>query len=142
MTAIRGYVAPTTESDALGVHSLDQFVLAVPDVHVAQEFYGNFGLDLARDGNTLAARLVRLGGKILFQGALNIQRMRVLALDAIGVIRIHAAQQLRQPRLGRRMHPAPQGKRARHHLSSQDQQATVHRRRGKYRRRTHRQCHA
>ena len=27
MTAIRGYVAPTTESDALGVHSLDQFVL-------------------------------------------------------------------------------------------------------------------
>jgi hypothetical protein len=27
MTAIRGYVAPTTE--ALGVHSLDQFVLAV-----------------------------------------------------------------------------------------------------------------
>ena len=31
MTAIRGYVAPTTETDALGVHSLDQFVLAVPD---------------------------------------------------------------------------------------------------------------
>jgi hypothetical protein len=31
------------------VHSLDQFVLAVPDVHVAQEFYGNFGLDVARE---------------------------------------------------------------------------------------------
>src|ERR1019366_3418356 len=56
MTAIRGYVAPTTETGALGVHSLDQFVLAVPDANVAQEFYGNFGLDLTRDGNTLAIK--------------------------------------------------------------------------------------
>ena len=56
MTAIRGYVAPITETDALGVHSLDQFVLAVPDANVAQEFYGNFGLDIARDGNTLAIK--------------------------------------------------------------------------------------
>ena len=56
MTAIRGYVAPTTETGALGVHSLDQFVLAVPDANVAQEFYGNFGLDIARDGNTLAIK--------------------------------------------------------------------------------------
>ena len=46
MTAIRGYVAPTTESGALGVHSLDQFVLAVPDAAVAQDFYGTFGLDV------------------------------------------------------------------------------------------------
>ena len=46
MTAIRGYVAPTAEADALGVHSLDQFVLAVPDANVAQDFYGNFGLDI------------------------------------------------------------------------------------------------
>ena len=50
MTAIRGYVAPTTEADALGVHSLDQFVLAVPDASVAQDFYGNFGLDVRRQG--------------------------------------------------------------------------------------------
>ena len=56
MTAIRGYVAPTTQADALGVHSLDQFVLAVPDANVAQEFYGNFGLDVARDGNMLAIK--------------------------------------------------------------------------------------
>ena len=56
MTAIRGYVAPTKDSDALGVHSLDQFVLAVPDANVAQEFYGNFGLDVARDGNALTIR--------------------------------------------------------------------------------------
>jgi len=38
------------------VHSLDQFVLSVPDVNVAQEFYGNFGLDVARHGNTLAIK--------------------------------------------------------------------------------------
>src|SRR6186713_1405249 len=56
MTAIRGYVAPTTEADALGVHSLDQFVLAVPDAAVAQDFYGTFGLDVRRDGNVLAIK--------------------------------------------------------------------------------------
>ena len=56
MTAIRGYVAPTTESDALGVHSLDQFVLTVPDASVAQDFYGQFGLDVRRDGNALAIK--------------------------------------------------------------------------------------
>ena len=56
MTANPGYVAPTTEAGALGVHSLDQFVLAVPDANVAQDFYGNFGLDIARDGNALAIK--------------------------------------------------------------------------------------
>jgi len=56
MTAIRGYVAPTTESDALGVHSLDQFVLAVPDASVAENFYGSFGLDVQRDGKALAIK--------------------------------------------------------------------------------------
>ena len=43
MTAIRGEVAPTTKSDALGVRLLDQFVLAVPDANIAEEFCGNFG---------------------------------------------------------------------------------------------------
>ncbi len=56
MTAIRGYVEPTKDSDALGVHSLDQFVLAVPDVSVAEDFYGSFGLDIARNGNSLAIK--------------------------------------------------------------------------------------
>jgi catechol 2,3-dioxygenase-like lactoylglutathione lyase family enzyme len=56
MTAIPGYVAPTTEAGALGVHSLDQFVLTVPDVNAAQDFYGNFGLDVGGDGNTLAIK--------------------------------------------------------------------------------------
>src|SRR5215469_4208326 len=53
MTAIRGYVAPTKETDALGVHSLDQFVLSVPDGAVAENFYGNFGLDVRTKGNVL-----------------------------------------------------------------------------------------
>jgi catechol 2,3-dioxygenase-like lactoylglutathione lyase family enzyme len=56
MTANPGFVAPTTEADALGVHSLDQFVLAVPDANVAQDFYGSFGLDVQRDGNALAIK--------------------------------------------------------------------------------------
>jgi catechol 2,3-dioxygenase-like lactoylglutathione lyase family enzyme len=56
MTAIRGYVAPTTESDALGVHSLDQFVLSVPDGSVAEDFYGSFGLDVQTKGNVMAIR--------------------------------------------------------------------------------------
>ena len=35
---------PTTT--AVGVHSLDQFVLAVPDLKPAQRFYASFGLDV------------------------------------------------------------------------------------------------
>src|ERR1700686_2485784 len=46
MTAIRGYVPPTADEAAIGIHSLDQFVLAVPDLKAAQHFYGNFGLDI------------------------------------------------------------------------------------------------
>src|SRR3569623_506603 len=53
MTAIGGYVAPTASSDEFGIHSLDQFVLAVPDVNAADEFYTNFGLNMVRKGNTL-----------------------------------------------------------------------------------------
>ena len=53
MTAIRGYVPPTTDRDAVGVHSLDHFVLAVPDLKPAENFYKGFGLDVREDGNTL-----------------------------------------------------------------------------------------
>ncbi len=56
MTANPDYVAPTHEADTLGVHSLDQFVLAVPDASVAQDFYGSFGLDVERQGNVLAIK--------------------------------------------------------------------------------------
>ena len=54
MTAIRGFVPPT--GNRLGVHSLDRFVLAVPDLAVAAKFYGSFGLDVREDGDTLALR--------------------------------------------------------------------------------------
>jgi catechol 2,3-dioxygenase len=37
----------------LGVHSVDHFTLAVPDVAAAENFYGAFGLDVRPDGNTL-----------------------------------------------------------------------------------------
>lgn len=56
MTAIRGYVAPTDDSSALGVHSLDQFVFAVPDMELAESFYLDFGLDVGSIGNTLALK--------------------------------------------------------------------------------------
>lgn len=56
MTAIRGYVAPTADGDSFGVHSLDEFVLSVPDASVAETFYGHFGLDLQRNGNTLGLK--------------------------------------------------------------------------------------
>lgn len=53
MTAIRGYVPPTGDEAAVGIHSLDQFVLAVPDLKTAQHFYTNFGLDVQESGNAL-----------------------------------------------------------------------------------------
>ena len=54
MTAMRGQIAASHDPDALGVHSLDHFTLAVPDMAVAQDFYGNFGLDLRAKDATLA----------------------------------------------------------------------------------------
>jgi catechol 2,3-dioxygenase-like lactoylglutathione lyase family enzyme len=54
MTAIRGYVPPTADQAAVGVHSLDQFVLAVPDLKQAQGFYASFGLDVREKDATLA----------------------------------------------------------------------------------------
>ena len=55
MTAMRGFV-PATESGALGVHSLDQFVIAVPDLGPAQQFYRGFGLDVQESGGGLALK--------------------------------------------------------------------------------------
>ena len=56
MTAMRGYIPATTDQRALGVHSLDHFVLAVPDLKPAQRFYSDFGLDVREDGNALALK--------------------------------------------------------------------------------------
>ncbi len=52
MTANRGYV-PATDQPRLGVHSLDRFVLAVPDITAAQRFYSDFGLDAVAAGGAL-----------------------------------------------------------------------------------------
>jgi catechol 2,3-dioxygenase-like lactoylglutathione lyase family enzyme len=54
MTAMRGYVPP--EQNGLGVHSLDHFVLTVPDVAAAQRFYSDFGLDTQTSGDTLGLK--------------------------------------------------------------------------------------
>ena len=53
MTAIQGYIAPNRRPGELGVHSLDHFQLAVPDLKVAHHFYSNFGLDVPEEGNGL-----------------------------------------------------------------------------------------
>ena len=56
MTAIQGYVKPSRRPGELGVHSLDHFHFSVPDLSVAQNFYGEFGLDLEAGANRIAMR--------------------------------------------------------------------------------------
>ena len=46
MTQIRGFIGATRRSGELGVHSLDEFNLVVPDMKLAEMFYGEFGLEL------------------------------------------------------------------------------------------------
>ena len=41
MTAIHGYIQPSRRPGELGIHSVDHFHFAVPDLTVAQNFYGN-----------------------------------------------------------------------------------------------------
>lgn len=53
MTAIRGHVNTTAKSGDLGIHSLDEFVLTVPNLKEAETFYGSFGLDVRNKGNHL-----------------------------------------------------------------------------------------
>jgi predicted enzyme related to lactoylglutathione lyase len=55
MTAIRGYV-PATNRSGVGVHSLDHFVLTVPDLVPAQRFYSDFGLDVQATAGVLALK--------------------------------------------------------------------------------------
>lgn len=54
MTAIRGYVPAT--GTGLGVHSLDRFVLTVPDLASAQRFYSEFGLNVEPSGSALGLK--------------------------------------------------------------------------------------
>ena len=53
MTAIQGYIKPSRRPGELGVHSLDRFHFAVPDLSVARHFYSEFGLDIKESGNLL-----------------------------------------------------------------------------------------
>jgi catechol 2,3-dioxygenase len=53
MTAINGFIEPTRRAGTLGVHSLDHFSFAVPDLKAAQFFYGTFGLDVREAGDRL-----------------------------------------------------------------------------------------
>ena len=53
MTAIKGFIEPTRRPGELGIHSVDHFHFAVPDLAVAQNFYREFGLDVGEKGNTL-----------------------------------------------------------------------------------------
>jgi catechol 2,3-dioxygenase len=40
--------------DALGVHSLNEFVISVPDLEQADHFYRTFGLDVRREPDHIA----------------------------------------------------------------------------------------
>jgi catechol 2,3-dioxygenase-like lactoylglutathione lyase family enzyme len=56
MTQIRSFIGATRRSGELGVHSLDEFNLIVPDMKVAETFYGEFGLELQPRGNRMEIR--------------------------------------------------------------------------------------
>ena len=56
MTAIRGTIKPTRRPGELGVHSVDRFTFSVPDLAVAENFYGEFGLEVDEDGDLLAMK--------------------------------------------------------------------------------------
>ena len=53
MTQIGHFIAASRRPDALGVHSLDHFALAVPDLGVARRYYESFGLDVRERGAAL-----------------------------------------------------------------------------------------
>lgn len=53
MTQIGHYIAASRRPDVLGVHSLDYFSLAVPNLEEARRYYGTFGLDVREHGDAL-----------------------------------------------------------------------------------------
>jgi catechol 2,3-dioxygenase len=55
MTAARSIQRPVHDGE-VGIHSLDHFTLAVPDLKIAQNFYSDFGLDVREQGNALALK--------------------------------------------------------------------------------------
>lgn len=53
MTAINGQIGITKRPGELGVHSMDNFKMVVPDLQVAENFYKSFGLDVREEGGSL-----------------------------------------------------------------------------------------
>ncbi len=53
MTAIRGFVEASRREGVLGIHSMDNFNMLVPDLQRAKDFYSAFGLDVREEGNIL-----------------------------------------------------------------------------------------
>lgn len=53
MTAITGKIGVTKRPGELGIHSMDTFTMAVPDLKHAQTFYQSFGLDVHEEGDGL-----------------------------------------------------------------------------------------
>jgi catechol 2,3-dioxygenase len=53
LTSISGFIEPTRRAGALGVHSLDHFSFAVPDLKIAETYYKAFGLDVRDTGGRL-----------------------------------------------------------------------------------------
>ena len=53
MTAIQGFIKPSRRPGELGIHSLDHFHFAVPDLVAAKNFYSEFGLNVGEKGNLL-----------------------------------------------------------------------------------------
>jgi catechol 2,3-dioxygenase-like lactoylglutathione lyase family enzyme len=51
LTAIHGYIKPNRRPGELGVHSVEHFHFVVPDLKIAQDFYGEFGLAVTEKGN-------------------------------------------------------------------------------------------
>ena len=56
MTAIRSAIKPTRRPGELGVHSVDRFHFAVPDLAIAKNFYGEFGLEIDESRGLLAMK--------------------------------------------------------------------------------------
>lgn len=53
MTAITGRIGVNKRPGELGIHSLTEFNIIVPDLQKAQHFYETFGLDVRQEGSAL-----------------------------------------------------------------------------------------
>src|SRR5882672_11895759 len=56
MTAIGKFIPPIIDESVPGIHSVDHFAITVPDLKMAQHFFGTFGLDVQERGNTLSMK--------------------------------------------------------------------------------------